>query len=550
MTLTSESAPDRGGRAAGERLLSVENLNVAYKVGRRLKPTIHDVSFSIAAGEVIALVGESGSGKTTTGHAILGLLPRNGHVTGGKITFRDQTLTDLSAKGWRSLRGRAVGLIPQDPTVSLDPLRRAGEQVEDTLRLHSELGAAERREKVLELFQTVGFRDVELRYRQYPHELSGGMKQRVLIAAAIASEPDLIIADEPTSGLDATVQKQVLDLIGDLRDRTGTAVVLITHDLGVAADRADYIGVMEQGRLVEVGRPDEIFDNPQHPYTQRLVAAVPSRLPVPVRDVAAVDRREAVITVTDLRKSYGDIEAVAGTTFEVREGETFSIVGESGSGKSTIARILVGLTEATAGSVSVLGKDVTKLSRRGFRPLRQDIQIVYQNPYSSFDPRYDVFDVVEEPLRAFQPARLAWQRKKGNRDRVAAALEAAALPASFARLHPAELSGGQRQRVAIARALVVEPKILVLDEPISALDVSVAAQILELLKNLQRERSLTYVFISHDLAVVRAVSDHVAVTQDGRIVEQGPVEDVFQRPASPYTQKLLAAIAGQKLAPH
>jgi len=541
MTLTNESAPDR--------LLVVENLNVAYKVNGRLKPTLHDVSFSLAAGEVIALVGESGSGKTTTGHAILGLLPRNGHVTGGQIIFRDQSLTKLSAKGWRSLRGRAVSLIPQDPAVSLDPLRRVGEQVEDTLRLHSELDARERREKVLELFETVGFRDVELRSRQYPHELSGGMKQRVLIAAAIASEPALIIADEPTSGLDATVQKQVLDLIGDLRSRTGTAVVLITHDLGVAADRSDYIGVMEQGRVVEIGRPDQIFDNPQHPYTQRLVAAVPSRLPVPVRDVAAVEERETVIKVTDLRKAYGSIDAVAGATFEVRQGETFSIVGESGSGKSTIARILVGLTEATAGSVSVLGKDVTRLGRRGFRPLRQDIQIVYQNPYSSFDPRYDVFDVVEEPLRAFQPAQPPWKRKKGNRDRVVAALEAAALPASFAELHPAELSGGQRQRVAIARALVVEPKILVLDEPISALDVSVAAQILELLKKLQEERGLTYIFISHDLAVVRAISDHVAVTQDGLIVEQGLVEDVFHRPASPYTQNLLAAIAGQKLAP-
>jgi peptide/nickel transport system ATP-binding protein len=549
MSLTSQSVPNPDAQAAAEPLLVVDNLSVAYKVSRRLKPTLHDVSFSIAAGEVIALVGESGSGKTTTGHAILGLLPRNGHVTGGKITFRDHVLTDLSVKGWRSLRGRAVSLIPQDPNVSLDPLRRVGQQVEDTLRLHSDMGPAERREKVLELFQTVGFRDVELRCRQYPHELSGGMKQRVLIAAAIASEPALIIADEPTSGLDATVQKQVLDLIGDLRDRTGTAVVLITHDLAVAADRADYIGVMEEGRLVEVGRPGQIFDNPQHPYTQRLVSAVPSLLPVPARDVAAAGKRETVIKVTDLRKAYGSVEAVAGTTFAVRQGETFSIVGESGSGKSTIARILVGLTDATAGSVSVLGKDVTKLSRRAFRPLRQDIQIVYQNPYSSFDPRYDVFDVVEEPLRAFQPTRPAWQRKKGNRDRVIAALAAAALPASFAGRHPAELSGGQRQRVAIARALVVEPKILVLDEPISALDVSVAAQILELLKKLQDERGLTYVFISHDLAVVRAISDHVAVTQDGRIVEQGPAEDVFRRPASPYTQNLLAAIAGQKLAP-
>lgn len=547
MTLTNESTPGSADGTSGERLLVVENLNVAYKVNRRLKPTLHDVSFSIAPGEVIALVGESGSGKTTTGHAILGLLPENGHVTGGKITFRDQVLTELSTKGWRSLRGRAVTLILQDPAVSLDPLRRVGEQVEDTLALHGNLDAAQRRQKVCELFETVGFRDVELRYRQYPHELSGGMKQRVLIASAIAGEPDLIIADEPTSGLDATVQKQVLDLIGDLSRRSRTAVLLVTHDLGVAADRADRIGVMEGGRLVEVGTPDQIFDSPQHPYTRRLVGAVSARIAAPVRDVAAVERREPVITVTGLHKAYGGIDAVAGTSFEVRRGETFSIVGESGSGKSTTARVLVGLTEATSGSVSVLGKDITRLDRRGYRPLRQDIQIVYQNPYSSFDPRFDVFDVVEEPLRAFQPPQLPWKRKKANRDRIVAALEAAALPPSFADLHPAELSGGQRQRVAIARALVVEPQILVLDEPISALDVSVAAQILQLLENLQKERGLTYVFISHDLAVVRAISDHVAVMQNGQIVEQGSADDVFSRPSSPYTQKLLAAIAGQKL---
>ncbi|WP_335976850.1 ABC transporter ATP-binding protein [Streptomyces sp. CA2R106] len=547
MTPTNGSAPGSAGDTSGERLLVVENLHVAYQVDRRLKPTLHDVSFSVAPGEVIALVGESGSGKTTTGHAVLGLLPANGRVTGGRITFRDQVLTELSPKGWRALRGRAVSLIPQDPTVSLDPLRRVGEQVEDTLLLHSGLSATQRRRRVHELFETVGFRDVELRYRQYPHELSGGMKQRVLIASAIAGEPDLIIADEPTSGLDATVQKQVLDLIGDLCRRHRTAVVLVTHDLGVAADRADRIGVMERGRLVEVGTPDQIFTSPRHPYTKRLVGAVPGRGAAPVRAAAATEEREPVITVTDLRKSYGGTDAVAGTSFEVRRGETFSIVGESGSGKSTTARVLVGLMEATSGSVSVLGTDITGLDRRGYRPLRKDVQIVHQNPYSSFDPRFDVFDVVEEPLRAFQPAQLPWKRRKANRDRVVAALEAAALPPSFADLRPAELSGGQRQRVALARALVVEPKILVLDEPISALDVSVAAQILDLLGNLQRERGLTYVFISHDLAVVRAISDHVAVMQNGRIVEQGPVDDVFSRPSSPYTQNLLGAIAGRKL---
>lgn len=553
MTLTNQTRDSRARdklyhRVRDDRLLSVENLSVAYKVDRRLRPTLHDISFSIAPGEVISLVGESGSGKTTTAHAILGLLPENGRVTGGRITFRDQVLTELSAKAWRSVRGRAVSLIPQDPTVSLDPLRRVGDQVADTLRLHSTMDADARRKKVYELFETVGFRDVELRYRQHPHELSGGMKQRVLIASAIASEPDLIIADEPTSGLDATVQKQVLDLIGELRERSGTAVVLVTHDLGVAADRSNQIGVMEGGRLVEVGSPEQIFSNPEHPYTKRLVGSIPSRMTISARDVAAVEARESIIKVTDLRKTYGDLAAIDGISFDVKQGETLSIVGESGSGKSTTARVLVGLTQATSGTVEVLGRNTTDLKPRAFRPLRKEVQIVYQNPYSSFDPRYKVFDVVEEPLRAFQPAQLPWKRRRANRDRVIAALESAALPASFADIHPGQLSGGQRQRIAIARALISEPKILVLDEPISALDVSVAAQILELLEKLQQERGLTYVFISHDLAVVRAISDHVAVMQSGRIVESGPVEDVFSRPTSPYTQQLLAAIAGQQLA--
>ncbi|MFC4069501.1 dipeptide ABC transporter ATP-binding protein [Actinoplanes subglobosus] len=525
-------------------LLAVDDLTVGYRGPRGLTPVVHHVSVQVEPGQVLALVGESGSGKTTTGHAILGLLPASGEVIGGRIRFRDQELTELSAKGWRDLRGRAVSLIPQDPGVSLDPVRQVGAQVEDVLLLHTDLDATARRNRVHELFEQVGFTDVERRYRQYPHELSGGMRQRVLIAAAIAAEPDLIIADEPTSGLDATVQKQVLDLIDDLRARTGTAVVLVTHDLGVAADRSDVIGVMQDGRLVEVGPTAEVIGTPQHPYTRQLVESVPSRAALPRTNRAT---GEKVIEVRDLRKVYGGHAAVEGTSFEVRQGETFAIVGESGSGKSTTARILTGLTRATSGSVEVLGTDVTGLSRRGFRPLRRDVQIVYQNPYSSFDPRFDVFDVVEEPLRSFARERLPWKRRAAHEERVIAALEAAALPADFAKRHPRELSGGQRQRVAIARALVLEPKVVILDEPISALDVSVAAQILALLKRLQQERGLTYVFISHDLAVVRAISDRVAVMSNGRIVEQGPVEDVFSDPQDEYTVQLLDAIAGRDL---
>lgn len=533
-------------------VLSVQGLTVGYRVKRTLRDVLHDISFDVAPGQVLALVGESGSGKTTTGHAILGLLPGNGEVTGGSITFRGEELTAYTPKEWRDLRGRSVALIPQDPTVSLDPVRRVGHQVEDVLRLHTDLDATCRRERVYELFDLVGFTEVERRYEQYPHELSGGMRQRVLIAAAVASDPDLIIADEPTSGLDVTVQKQVLDLIDSLRARSSTSIVLVTHDLGVAADRSDVIGVMQQGRIVEFGPTRQVIADPQHAYTRRLLASVPSRLSLRNDRPILPNDANTVIDVRDLRKEFGDFPAINGISFSVKAGETLSIVGESGSGKTTTARVLTGLTTATDGQVSLLDNEITGLKRRGFRPLRRDVQIVYQNPYSSFDPRYDVFEVVAEPLLA-AAENAGWARltRKGRRrlfgHRVAAALESAALPADFIDRHPRELSGGQRQRVAIARALVVEPKVLVLDEPISALDVSVAAQILDLLERLQRARGLTYVFISHDLAAVAAISDRVVVMRQGRIVEQGTVEQVFRAPADEYTQRLLAAIAGREL---
>ena len=537
---------------ASSPVLSVRGLTVGSRVKHQHRDVVHDISFDVEPGQVLALVGESGSGKTTTGHAILGLLPGNGAVTGGSISFNGEDLTTYTGKQWRDLRGRSIALIPQDPTVSLDPVRRVGHQVEDVLRLHTDLNADARRERVYELFELVGFTDVQRRFRQYPHELSGGMRQRVLIAAAVAGDPDLIIADEPTSGLDVTVQKQVLDLIDSLRERLSTSIVLVTHDLGVAADRSDVIGVMQQGRLVEIGATAEVIAAPQHEYTRRLLAAVPSRTlrndrPAPPADAPPV------IEVTDLRKEYGEFPAVDGISFSVRAGETLSIVGESGSGKTTTARILTGLTSATDGRVSLLDNEITGLGRRGFRPLRRDVQIVYQNPYSSFDPRFDVFDVVAEPLVAFDDG-LPWigrfskrARRRALRERVVAALESAALPADFIDRHPRELSGGQRQRVAIARALVVEPRVLVLDEPISALDVSVAAQILELLERLQRDRGLTSVFISHDLSAVAAISDRVVVMRQGRIVEQGSVDQVFSSPTDDYTVGLLSAIAGRDL---
>jgi peptide/nickel transport system ATP-binding protein len=535
-------------------VLSVQGLTVGYRLGTGVRPVVHDVGFDVGAGQVLALVGESGSGKTTTGHAILGLLPDTGDVLAGQISFRGRDLTGLAPREWREIRGGSLALIPQDPTISLDPVRRVGHQVEDVLRLHTDLDDDSRRERVYELFELVGFTDVQRVYRQYPHELSGGMRQRILVAAAVAGSPDLIVADEPTSGLDATVQKQVLDLIDELRTLSSTSIVLITHDLGVAADRSDLIGVMRGGRIVEYGPTGEVIGDPQHVYTRHLLDSVPRKAVSKraFRTAVTPNDPDVAIEVTDLTKVYGNLPALDGISFQVERGQTFALVGESGSGKSTTARVITGVTQATSGRVEVLGTDVTESSGRAYRPLRRQLQVVYQNPYSSFDPRFDVFDVVEEPLRSFQPASLLpgsrRRRRRENADRVAAALEAATLPADFASRHPRELSGGQRQRVAIARALVVEPEIVVLDEPTSALDVSVAAQILELLQRLQAERGLTYVFISHDLAVVSAISDHVAVMRQGRIVEQGPTGDVFSSPREPYTVALLDAIAGHDLA--
>lgn len=537
-------------------VLSVQDLTVGYRIDGSVQPVVHDVGFEVGRGQVLALVGESGSGKTTIGHAILGLLPDNGAVLAGRIAFRGNDITCLRPKQWREIRGGTLALIPQDPTISLDPVRRTGHQVEDVLRLHTDLDQDARRARVHQLCELVGFPDVDRLYRQYPHELSGGMRQRILVAAAVAGNPDLIVADEPTSGLDATVQKQVLDLIDELRTLSSTSIVLVTHDLGVAADRSDLIGVMQRGRIVELGPTADVIADPQHAYTRRLLDSVPRKAlsKAVIRSTGAPNEPEVAVEVTDLSKHYGDVPAVDGISFQVRRGQTFSLVGESGSGKSTTARIITGVTPATSGLVDVLGTDITELSSRAYRPLRRCIQVVYQNPYSSFDPRFDVFDVVEEPLRSFQPAsqlfrsgRRRQRRRRENADRVAAALEAAALPADFAKRHPRELSGGQRQRVAIARALVLEPEVVVLDEPTAALDVSVAATILELLQRLQDERGLTYVFISHDLAVVSAISDQVAVMRQGRIVEQGPPDQVFAAPREPYTVALLDAIAGHHL---
>ncbi|MEV0890479.1 ABC transporter ATP-binding protein [Promicromonospora sp. NPDC050262] len=556
--------------------LRVRGLRVAY--GDR--EVVHGVDLDVRPGEVVALVGESGSGKSTTAHALIGLLPDGGHVTAGEVTLgegpRSTPLTGLLPDAWRRVRGVRVGFVPQDPGTALDPVVRVGEQVAEPLVVHGTPRRAAR-ERAVEILAEVGLDRPRERARQYPHQLSGGMRQRVLVGIAMACEPELVIADEPTSALDVTVQRRVLDLLADLTGRAGTAVLLITHDLAVAADRADRVVVLKDGVVVEEGPAARVLGAPEHPYTRELVAAVPGRNNVPSASApdagpepgapddtapsgagavagtatgTAVARTDpapgatpALLEVRGLVKEFRlgrreRLRAVDDVSFAVPRGSAFALVGESGSGKSTTARLVLGLERPDAGAVELDGAPVG-----ADRATRRRTQLVHQDPYSSLDPRFTVAAVVEEPLRAHRVGDRAERR-----ERVAQLLQQVHLSPDLARRRPAELSGGQRQRVAIARALALDPELLVLDEPTSALDVSVQARVLELLARLRAERGLTYLFISHDLGVVRQVADHVGVMSDGRLVETGPVGRVFDHPAHPYTAELIAAIPGARTA--
>jgi peptide/nickel transport system ATP-binding protein len=531
--------------------LEVRGLSVSYRTRGGRVQAVRGVDLDVWPGEVVAVVGESGSGKSTTAHAITRLLAANGGIDSGTIRFGRDDLTSLSERELRTVRGARIGLVPQDPAVSLNPVKRVGEQVAEVLRIH---GLATRRSAptaAIAVLEQAGLPDAATRARQYPHELSGGMRQRVLIAVAIAARPRLIIADEPTSALDVTVQRVILDHLQHLAQESGTAVLLVTHDLGVAADRAQRIVVMSRGRIVETGPTRDILHSPRHEYTRHLLARVPgltSARPRTTVPASPAPGSAPLLEVRDLVKEFRlpgtagparTLRAVDGVGFTLHRGRTLALVGESGSGKSTTARMVLRLTEPTSGHVLFDGADVTTARGEQVRRLRRRVQLVYQNPYASLDPRFSIGEVITEPLRVFKVGDRA-SRQARARD----LLERVALPASLLCRRPAELSGGQRQRVAIARALALSPDLVVCDEPVSALDVSVQAQVLDLLAELQADTAVAYLFISHDLAVVREIAHEVAVMRNGRIVETGATEDLFTRPRHDYTRELLAAIPG------
>ncbi|WP_433521932.1 dipeptide ABC transporter ATP-binding protein [Nocardia pseudovaccinii] len=532
------NGPD--GSAAA--LLHIDGLHVRYASDSGDVAALSGVSLTVARGEVVALVGESGSGKSTLAQSVIGLLGPNAEITGGTVTFDGETVDTGSERALRRIRGARIGFVPQDPGLSLNPVRHVGDQVAEALLVH---GLADRHDataRAIELLADAGLDLPELRAAQYPHELSGGQRQRVLIAAALIAGPELVIADEPTSALDATVARRVLDKLAAQTAARGTAVLLITHDLAIAAERADRIVVLSGGEIVETGPTATVLAEPRHPYTKRLLAASPSLAPFDGFRTPRANSGPPLLTVRDVHKRFrapagGSVTAVAGVGFELGRGETLSLVGESGSGKSTTARIALRLTEPDSGAITFDGHDLTAVKGGRLRDLRQRFQVVYQNPYGSLDPRWRVGSIIEEPLRAY-----AVGDRKARQERVRELLGQVALPENFAQRRPAELSGGQRQRVAIARALALHPDLLVLDEPVSALDASVQAQILELLDRLQTELGLSYLFISHDLAVVRRISDRVAVMRDGRIVESGSTAEIFDNPQHEYTRELLSAI--------
>jgi len=534
---------DNKPQAQGVPLVSVENLSVDFHSGRKVTHAVKHISFDIGKAETMALVGESGSGKTVTALSILRLLPypAASHPT-GIIHFKGEDLMALPIESLRHVRGNQISMIFQEPMTSLNPLHTIERQIGEVLKIHRGLSNTAARARVLDLLEKVGIEDPKGRLDSYPHQLSGGQRQRVMIAMALANEPDLLIADEPTTALDVTIQAQILDLLRKLKSEFNMAMLLITHDLGIVRKMADRVCVMTNGEIVERGTTHDIFASPKHPYTKHLLASEPKGSPP-----AANAKAPVILEAKDLkvwfpikrgflRKVVGHIKAVDGIDLAVKEGQTLGVVGESGSGKTTLGLALLRLV-SSEGPIVYLGNRIDEYDSKHMRPLRRDMQIVFQDPYGSLSPRLSVGQIIEEGL-LIQKRGMDWAER---RTRVSRALKEVGLDPASQDRYPHEFSGGQRQRIAIARALVLEPKFLILDEPTSALDVSVQAQIVDLLRDLQKRYKLAYLFISHDLKVVRALANAIIVLRHGKVVEQGSARTVFAKPKTDYTKALLAA---------
>ena len=592
-------------------LLKITDLEVTFTSSTGVVPAVRGANLTIYPGQTVAIVGESGSGKSTTAAAVIGLLPGTGKVAGGKIEFDGRDITHLTTKQWVELRGSGIGLVPQDPMSNLNPVLRVGYQVKEALLANNVVPKSEVGERVSQLLEEAGLPDAERRAKQYPHEFSGGMRQRALIAIGMAAHPKLLIADEPTSALDVTVQRRILDHLGKLTAEMGTAVLFITHDLGLAAERAEQLVVMHRGRIVESGPALEILQHPQHPYTKRLVSAAPSLASARIesahaRGITHTEEEftgsaknassEEMIRVEHLTKEFhirgakgeaSKLLAVDDVSFTLRRGKTLAVVGESGSGKSTAANMILHLLEPTSGKIFFDGEDTSEYSEAQLFALRRRLQAVFQNPYGSLDPMYSIFRLIEEPLKIHGYGTLAYAKQEiaraqatgrepeewmtklveaseGSRtlsaaekrelnpkklrvERAAELLDMVALPRSAMRRYPNELSGGQRQRVAVARALALNPEVIVLDEAVSALDVLVQNQILYLLNDLQAQLGLSYLFITHDLAVVRQIADDVIVMEKGKLVEANTTDELFNNPIEDYTRELIEAVPGRNI---
>ena len=526
-------------------LLNVDNLSVSFVTRNGTNKAVDNVSFSVKERQITAIIGESGSGKSVSCYAMLGLVPSPpGRIDGGTALFQGQDLLALSEAELRAIRGRDIAMIFQDPMTCLNPFMKIGDQLIEPLTLHKGLAKGPAREQAIALLDEVGIRDPQAAMNAFPHEFSGGMRQRVMIAMALINEPKLLIADEPTTALDVTIQAQILKLIAELQTKRDIGVLFISHDLAVVSDIADQIVVMEKGKVVESGQPKAIFDNPQHPYTQKLLAAIPSG-----QKAADTVVPDPLIRIENLRTWFTPtagaepVKAVDDVSLEIHRGEVLGLVGESGSGKSTLGRSILRLVPITSGQITFEGTELSALEGRSLKQFRHRMQMIFQDPYASLNPRMTVYDTLAEPLLLH-----GLVNKAGLDQAIRELMDNVGLARAFVRKYPHEFSGGQRQRIAIGRALATRPEFIVADEPVSALDVTIQAQILDLLADLTKEYGLTMLFISHDLAVIRQIADRIAVMYRGKLVEEGSTAQVFETPREDYTRSLLAAIPGANAA--